>query len=109
LHKSLAPDFDERPGLGRPNSPRSLASASRRCAASIRARAGVGVHWLGEGADMTKEKPFSATFKLEKETKNMCYAEEAEGRRPVVGTVYIDKYELGQPYPERIRVNIERV
>ncbi len=30
------------------------------------------------------------TFKLEKETKNTVrYAEEAEGRRPVVGTVYI--------------------
>ncbi len=41
---------------------------------------------------MTKEQPFSATFKLEKETKNTVrYAEEAEGRRPVVGTVYIDK------------------
>ena len=37
----------------------------------------------------------------------MRYDEEAEGRRPVVGTVYIDKYELGQPYPERIRVTIE--
>ena len=73
-------------------------------------RAGVGVHWLGGVADMTKEKPFSATFKLEKETKNTVrYAEEAEGRRPVVGTVYIDKYELGQPYPERIRVSIEPV
>jgi hypothetical protein len=34
---------------------------------------------------MTKEKPFSATFKLEKETKNTVrYAEEAEDRRPVV-------------------------
>ena len=44
---------------------------------------------------MTKEKPFSATFKLEKETKNTVrYVEEAEGRRPVVGMVYIDKYEL---------------
>ena len=58
--------------------------------------------------DMTKDKPFTATFKLEKETKNTVrYAEEAEGRRPVVGTVYIDKYELGQPYPQRIRVTIE--
>jgi hypothetical protein len=68
----------------------------------------MGVHWLGEVAGMTKGKPFSATFKLEKETKNTVrYAEEAEGRRPVVGTVYIDKYELGQPYPQRIRVSIE--
>ena len=47
---------------------------------------------------MTKEKPFSAIFKLEKETENTVrYAEEAQDRRSVVGTVYIDKYEL--PYP----------
>lgn len=33
---------------------------------------------------MTKEQPFSGTFKLDKETKNAVrYAEEAEGRRPV--------------------------
>jgi len=57
---------------------------------------------------MTKDKPFSATFKLEKETKNpVRFAEEAEGRRPVGGTVYVDKYKLGQPYPPRIRVTIE--
>ena len=57
---------------------------------------------------MTKEQPFSATFKIEKETKNTVrYAEEAEDRRPVVGTVYMDKYELPKPFPERIRVTIE--
>ena len=59
---------------------------------------------------MTKEQPFSSTFKLEKETKNTVrYAEEAEDRRPVVGTVYVDKYELPRPFPERIRVTIELV
>ena len=59
---------------------------------------------------MTKEQPFSGTFKLEKETKNTVrYAEEAEDRRPVVGTVYVDKYELPKPYPEKIRVTIEVV
>jgi len=47
---------------------------------------------------MTKEHPFSGTFKLDKETKNTVrYAEEEESRRPVVGTVYIDKYELPDP------------
>ena len=57
---------------------------------------------------MTKEQPFTATFKMEKETKNTVrYAEEAEDRRPVVGTVYVDKYELPKPFPERIRVTIE--
>jgi hypothetical protein len=41
---------------------------------------------------MTKEQPFSGTFKLDKETKNTVrYAEEAEGRRPVVGMVYVEK------------------
>lgn len=49
---------------------------------------------------MKQGEPFSGTFKLDKETKNTVrYAEEAEGRRPVVGTVYVDKYELPKPYP----------
>ena len=57
---------------------------------------------------MTKEEPFSATLKQERETKNTVrYSEESEDRRPVVGTVYVDKYELPKPYPERIRVTIE--
>jgi len=57
---------------------------------------------------MTKEQPFSATFKLDKETKNTVrYAEETEGRRPVVGTVYVDKYELPKPFPKMIRLTIE--
>jgi hypothetical protein len=57
---------------------------------------------------MTKEQPFSATFKLDKETKNTVrYAEEAEGHRPVVGTVYVDKYELPKPFPKKVRVTIE--
>ena len=57
---------------------------------------------------MTNKEPFSATFKLNKETKNTIrYAEEAEKRRPIVGTVYVDKYELPKPYPEKIRVTIE--
>jgi len=48
---------------------------------------------------MTKEKPFSATFKLEKETKNTVrYAEEAAGRGPVVGTVYFDKLNCPSPF-----------
>jgi hypothetical protein len=31
----------------------------------------------------------------------------AEGRRPVVGTAYLDEYELPKRYPQRIRVTIE--
>ena len=57
---------------------------------------------------MTKEQTFAGTFKLDRETKNTVrYAEEAENRRPVVGTVYVDKYELPKPLPKRIRVTIE--
>ena len=57
---------------------------------------------------ISKEQPFSATFKLDKETKNTVrYAEEADERRPVVGTVYVDKYELPKPFPQKIRVAIE--
>ncbi len=57
---------------------------------------------------MNKGEPFSATFKLDKETKNTVrYAEKAENRRPVVGTVYVDKYELPKPFPKRIRVTVE--
>ncbi len=59
---------------------------------------------------MTKEQPFSGTFKLDKEAKNAVrYAEEAEGRRAVVGTVYVDKYELPKPFPKRIRMTVEPV
>ncbi len=57
---------------------------------------------------MTKEQPFSGMFKLDKETKNTVrYAEEAENRRPIAGTVYVDKYELPEPFPKRIRVTVE--
>ena len=57
---------------------------------------------------MTKDQPFSETFKRDKETKNTVrYAAEAGGRRPVVGTVYVDKYELSKPFPKRIRVTID--
>ncbi len=57
---------------------------------------------------MTSGKPFTGTFRLDEETKNTVrYAEEAEGRRPVVSTVYVDKYELPNPHPKRIRVRVE--
>ena len=57
---------------------------------------------------MTKEEPFSATFKLNKETRNTIrYAEEAEGQRPVVGMLYVQKEELPARHPKQIRVTIE--
>ena len=39
--------------------------------------------------------------------EHIRYAEEVEERRPIVGMVYVDKYELPKPYPEKIRVTIE--
>jgi len=45
-----------------------------------------------------------------KETKNTVrYAEEVDDRRPLAGTVQLDKYELPGPYPQRIRITIEPV
>ncbi len=59
---------------------------------------------------MTKGEPFWGTFRLDKGTKNTVrYAEEAEGRKPVLGKVYVDKDELPKPFPRRIRVMIEPV
>lgn len=56
---------------------------------------------------MTKEEPFSATFTLDKETRNTVrYAEKTEGKRPVVGMLYVQKDKLPEPYPERIQVMI---
>jgi len=61
-----------------------------------------------EGRVHEEEKPFSGMFNSERETRNTVrYGEEAEDRRPVLGTVYIDKYELPKPFPEKIRVMIE--
>ena len=57
---------------------------------------------------MRKGEPFEGTFRLDKQTRNTVrYAEEAEGRRPIVGTVYVDKYELPKPFPKRIRITVE--
>ena len=57
---------------------------------------------------MTTKEPFRATFKLDKETRNTVrYAEEAEEQRAVVGMLYVQKSELKEPYPKRIRVTIE--
>lgn len=51
-------------------------------------------------------------FKKEKETKNTIrYAEvidEKNPRPPVVGTIYIKKWWLGNPPPEQIKVVLEK-
>ena len=56
---------------------------------------------------MTKEEPSSATFKLDKETRNTArYAEEAERQRPVVGLLYAQKDEVPGPHPKQVRGTI---
>jgi hypothetical protein len=49
-------------------------------------------------------------FKLEKTTKNTCrYQEEPSNGHPlVIGTLYIQKWFLGSPPPEEIKVEIEK-
>ena len=57
---------------------------------------------------MTKQEPFTATFKLDKETRNTVrYAEQAQDQRAAIGMLYVQKSELEEPYPKRIRVTIE--
>jgi hypothetical protein len=48
------------------------------------------------------------TFTKEKETKNTIrYKEEAEGKPPIISTLYIQKWFLGDSPPETIKVTIE--
>jgi hypothetical protein len=47
-------------------------------------------------------------FVMERETKNTVrYQEEAIGKPPVVGTLYVQRWALGQPLPQRVSVTIE--
>ena len=49
-----------------------------------------------------------ATLKLERETKNTYrYQEELKGKPPIIGTLYLQKWALGSPPPQRIRVIVE--
>ena len=49
------------------------------------------------------------TFSLERETKNTVrYQEEPETGSPqIVGTLYVQKWVLGDPLPEKLQVTIE--
>jgi len=49
-------------------------------------------------------------FKLEKETKNTNRYQEQpeEGKPPVIGTLYIQKWFLGNPAPKEITITIEK-
>ena len=50
----------------------------------------------------------SAQFKLEKETKGTFrYAEETTGQPPKIGTLYIQKWALSNPPPDKITLILE--
>lgn len=58
---------------------------------------------------MADNKPFEMTFELEKETKNTYrYAEMVgdEGKPPLIGTIYVQKWALGTSAPERLAVTL---
>ena len=52
-------------------------------------------------------EPQTLTFTMERETKNTIrYQEETEGKPPVVGTLYVQRWALGEPAPQRLTVTI---
>ena len=47
-------------------------------------------------------------FVTERETKNTVrFQEEASGKPPVIGTLYVQRWALGEPLPQRLIVTIE--
>ena len=47
-------------------------------------------------------------FATERETKNTVrFQEEASGKPPVIGTLYVQRWALGEPLPQRLTVTIE--
>ena len=54
-------------------------------------------------------KTTTATFELEKDTKNTVRYRETpdEGVAPGVNTIYIQKYILGKNAPQKIKVTLE--
>ena len=47
-------------------------------------------------------------FATERETKNTVrFQEEANGKPPVIGTLYVQRWALGEPLPQRLTVTIE--
>lgn len=54
-------------------------------------------------------EPFELTFELEKDTKNTYQYKETTveaGKPPVIGTVYVQKWALGSPAPEKIQISL---
>ena len=49
-------------------------------------------------------------FATERETKNTVrFQEEANGKPAVIGTLYVQRWALGEPLPQRLTVTIEAV
>ena len=47
-------------------------------------------------------------FVTERQTKNTVrFQEEANGKPPVIGTLYVQRWALGEPLPQRLTVTIE--
>ena len=47
-------------------------------------------------------------FATERETKNTVrFQEKATGKPPVIGTLYVQRWALGEPLPQRLTVTIE--
>ena len=47
-------------------------------------------------------------FVTERETKNTVrFQEETSGKPPVIGTLYVQRWALGEPLPQRLTVTIE--
>ncbi len=47
------------------------------------------------------------TFTLERETKNTIrYAEDASGKPPAIGTLYLQKWLLGEKPPQKLTVTV---
>jgi hypothetical protein len=47
------------------------------------------------------------TFTLERETKNTIrYAEDASGKPPAIGTLYVQKWLLGNEPPRKLAITI---
>jgi hypothetical protein len=47
------------------------------------------------------------TFTLERETKNTIrYQEDADGKPPAIGTLYVQKWLLGKEPPKRLTVTL---
>ncbi len=52
-------------------------------------------------------EPQEITFKLERETKNTIrYAEDVNGKPPTIGTLYVQKWLLGNEPPKNLMVTI---